>query len=210
MSYTSIESTSSTGCSGGRSAPVARIPIPDSGLDPPDQFDPDPIRIAGERELVAILAERLYLRACAFRDDFFERSTDIGDPEREVVQLLAFAISREKLALGGIPVELQSLCRGGTLQLDPHATVVHPPPPRDLHSHHLPVKLDRAFEVSHPDSGVEVLRENSPFPNGRRLVLTVMAEGVSNQVSLGTRQVTHPWTNSFTGGTSSRVSRSQA
>src|SRR2546428_424375 len=78
--------------------------------------------------------------------------------------------------------------------------MLHPPPPRDLHSHHLPVKLDRAFEVSHSDSGIEVLRENSPFPNGHHLFLTVVAEGVSNQVSLGTRQVTHPWTNSSPAG----------
>src|SRR3989442_14938792 len=148
MSYTSIESNSSTGCSG-RSAPSLGILIPKSGLDPTDQFDPDAIRIAGERELVAILAERLNPRACAFRNDFSEHATDVGDPEREVVQLLSFAIWGEKLALGRIPVELQSLCGVGTLYLDPHSAMLHPPPPRDLHSHHLPVKLDRAFEVSH-------------------------------------------------------------
>src|SRR3989449_7284867 len=78
--------------------------------------------------------------------------------------------------------------------------MVHPPPPRDLHSHHLPVKLDRAFEVPHPDSRVEVLREKSPFPNGRHPVLTVMAEGASDQVSLGPPQVTQHSTDSYTSG----------
>src|SRR5207249_3245248 len=184
--------------------------IPYSGLDAADQFDPDAIRITCERELVPILTERLHLRACAFRDDFLERVTDVGDSERQVVQLLPFAIWGEKLALGRIPVELESLCRGGTLQLDPHAAVVHPPPPRDLHSHHLPVKLDRAFEVSHPDSGVEVLRENSPPP--KRLPSGLNGDGGGRiPPSLArTPAGDRPFDQFFHQRTSSRVSRSQA
>src|SRR3989442_8476034 len=42
-------------------------------------------------------AERLNLRASAFCDDFFERATDVGDSERQVVQFLPFPVSGEKL-----------------------------------------------------------------------------------------------------------------
>src|SRR2546428_13553507 len=102
-SNTSIGSASSIGCSG-ISLIAVRIRFLHSGLDPPDQLDPDAVRIACERELVPLLAERLNLRASAFCDDFFERATDVGDPERQAVWLLPLAISGEEFAPGRIPV----------------------------------------------------------------------------------------------------------
>src|SRR2546428_11618845 len=94
-------------------------------------------------------------------NDFPKRLVDVAHSECEVIQLLPFAIASEELALGRIPVELQSLCRGGTLQLDPHPPLVDPPPPRDLHAHHLSVEFNGTVEISDPNPPVEKLREKS-------------------------------------------------
>src|SRR2546426_3036534 len=146
-----------------------------SRTNPSEQLDPDSIGIADEGKFISLLLERVHFGARSLRDEFSEGVSDIGDAERQVVEFLTFAVTCKELALCGIPVEFQPLRRTRAAQFDPHAAVAHLSPPGDFHAHHLAVKLKGPLEVSHPDPGVKILRDNHRSPNGSRSGLSVVA-----------------------------------
>src|SRR5437016_5522142 len=129
-----------------------------SRTNPSEQLDPDSIGVADEGKFISLLLERRHFRARSLRDEFSEGVRDIGDAERQVVEFLALAVRREELALRRIPVELEPLGRTGAPKLNPHAAVAHRPLPGDFHAQHVAVEPNRAFEVAHPYSRVEVFR----------------------------------------------------
>jgi hypothetical protein len=62
---------------------------PCSSGDSSEQFDPDPIGVANEREGVPGFVEGSNLRASPFRREVLKGILHIGDSEREVIEFLA-------------------------------------------------------------------------------------------------------------------------
>src|SRR2546427_12726137 len=135
-----------------------------SRTNPSEQLDPDSIGAADEGKFISLLLERRHFGARSLRDKFSECVSDIGDAERQVVEFLALAVRREELALRRIPVALEPLRGTGAPKLNPHAAVTHCSLSGDFHAQHVAVEPNRAFEVAHPYSRVEVLRGNPRRP----------------------------------------------